>query len=82
MSPYELQMEVTRGYMRFYSRRAWLRCLFVARSTKKAVFHWWGRAIIRTWLKDEGNKAFVETLHALHLHAHDDKAANGTVGGH
>ena len=62
MTPYELQIENVRGYMRFYSLRAWLRCMFVVRSAQKSLFHWWGMAIIRRWRRDERNKAFVQAL--------------------
>ena len=62
MTPYELQIENVRGYMRFYSLRAWLRCMFVVRSAQKSLFHWWGMAIIRRWRRDERNKAFVRAL--------------------
>jgi radical SAM superfamily enzyme YgiQ (UPF0313 family) len=62
MTPYELQIENVRGYMHFYSLRAWLRCMFVVRSAKKSLFHWWGMAIIRRWRRDERNKAFVRAL--------------------
>ncbi len=65
MTPYELQIEVLRGYMRFYSFRTWLRCLFAVRAAQKTVFHLWGRSIMRTWLRDERNRAFVEALHRM-----------------
>jgi len=62
MTPYELQIENVRGYMRFYSLRAWLRCMFVVRSAQKSLFHWWGMVILRRWRRDERNKAFVRAL--------------------
>ena len=34
MTPYELQVEVMRGYMRFYSLRQWLSYVFTFRFTK------------------------------------------------
>ena len=77
MTPYELQIEVLRGYMRFYSMRTWLHCLFAVRAAKKTVFHLWGRAILRTWLKDEHNKAFVEALRAMYPNSTGTKAAKG-----
>jgi radical SAM superfamily enzyme YgiQ (UPF0313 family) len=62
MSPYELQMEVLRGCMRFYSLRAWLRSIFALRFTRQLLWHWWGRAILRNWRRDVRNKAFMATL--------------------
>ncbi len=62
MTPYELQMEDLRGYMRFYSLRTWLRYIFALKFTKQLMFHWWGMVIIRNWRKDERNKAFIERL--------------------
>ena len=62
MTPYELQIEVLRGYMRFYSLRTWLRYIFTLQFTKQLLFHWWGMVIIRNWRKDERNKAFIKAL--------------------
>jgi radical SAM superfamily enzyme YgiQ (UPF0313 family) len=62
MSPYELQIEVLRGYMRFYSLRTWLRYIFTLKFTKQLIFHGWGMVIIRNWRKDERNKAFIKAL--------------------
>jgi anaerobic magnesium-protoporphyrin IX monomethyl ester cyclase len=62
MTPYELQMEVLRGYMRFYSLRTWLRYIFTLKFTKQLLFHFWGMVIIRNWRKDERNKAFIQRL--------------------
>jgi radical SAM superfamily enzyme YgiQ (UPF0313 family) len=62
MTPYELQMEDLRGYMRFYSVRTWLRYIFALKFTKQLMFHWWGMVIIRNWRKDERNKAFIQRL--------------------
>ena len=62
MTPYELQIEVLRGYMRFYSLRTWLRYIFTLQFTKQLLFHWWGMAIIRNWRRDERNKAFIKAL--------------------
>jgi radical SAM superfamily enzyme YgiQ (UPF0313 family) len=62
MTPYELQMEDLRGYMRFYSVRTWLRYIFALKFTKQLMFHWWGMVIIRNWRKDERNKAFIKAL--------------------
>ena len=62
MTPYELQIEVLRGYMRFYSLRTWLRYIFTFRFTKQLLFHGWGMVIIRNWRKDARNKAFIKAL--------------------
>ncbi len=65
MTPYELQIEVLRGYMRFYSLRQWLRYVFTFRFTKQLLFHSWGMVIIRNWRRDERNKAFIKALKRL-----------------
>jgi len=65
MTPYELQMEVLRGYMRFYSLRTWLKYVFTLKFTKQLLFHWWGMVIIHNWRKDERNKAFIRALKRL-----------------
>jgi radical SAM superfamily enzyme YgiQ (UPF0313 family) len=65
MTPYELQIEVLKGYMRFYSLRTWLRYIFTLRFTKQLLYHGWGMVIIRTWRKDERNKAFIKALKRL-----------------
>jgi anaerobic magnesium-protoporphyrin IX monomethyl ester cyclase len=64
MTPYELQSEVIRGYMRFYSKRQWLKML-VTFSFTKLLFHSWGMWIIRGWRKDVSNKAFMAALQRL-----------------
>ena len=65
MTPYELQIEVMRAYMRFYSLRQWLRYVFTFRFTKKLLFHGWGMVIIRNWRRDKRNKAFIAALKRL-----------------
>ena len=65
MTPYELQMEVLRGYMRFYSLRTWLRYVFTFQFTKRLLFHGWGMVIVRNWRRDERNKAFIEALRRM-----------------
>jgi len=62
MTPYELQIEMLRGYMRFYSLRTWLRYVFTLQFTRQLLYHWWGMAIIRDWRRDARNKAFMERL--------------------
>jgi radical SAM superfamily enzyme YgiQ (UPF0313 family) len=62
MTPYELQIEVLRGYMRFYSLRTWLRYICTLQFTKQLLFHGWGMVIIRNWRRDERNKAFIKAL--------------------
>jgi hypothetical protein len=64
MTPYELQSEVVRGYMRFYSKRQWLKFLVTFRFTK-LLFCGWGMWIIRSWRKDARNKAFMAALKRL-----------------
>lgn len=64
MTPYELQSEVLRGYMRFYSKRQWLKLLVTLRFPK-LLFHGWGMWIIRGWRRDARNKAFVAALKRL-----------------
>jgi radical SAM superfamily enzyme YgiQ (UPF0313 family) len=65
MTPYELQVAVMKGYMRFYSLRTWLGYVFTFRFTKQLLYHGWGMVIIRTWRKDERNKAFIQALKRL-----------------
>ena len=61
MTPYELQLETLRGFMRFYSLRQWLKYFFTFRFTK-LLFQGWGWWIVRTWRKDERNRAFMQAL--------------------
>ena len=61
MTPYELQLETLRGFMRFYSLRQWLKYFFTLRFTK-LLFQGWGWWIVRTWRKDERNQAFMRAL--------------------
>jgi radical SAM superfamily enzyme YgiQ (UPF0313 family) len=65
MTPYELQMEILRGCMRFYSLRNGLRCIFTLRFTRQLLYHWWGRAIIRNWRRDARNRAFMAALKSM-----------------
>ena len=62
MTPYELQIEVLRGYMRFYSLRTWLRYILTLQFTKQLLFHGWGMVIIRKWRRDARNQAFIKAL--------------------
>ena len=66
MTPYELQREMIRAYVRFYSLRHWLKYLFTFRFTK-LVLQTWGYSIVRSWRKDERNKAYVKALRHLRL---------------
>lgn len=66
MTPYELQLEVLHGFMRFYSLRQWLKYFLTFRFTK-LLFQSWGWYIVRTWRKDERNKAFLQALKRIHL---------------
>ncbi len=80
MTPYELQNEVLRGYMRFYSLRTWLRYVFTFQFTKRLLFHGWGMLIVRTWRKDARNKAFIETLKRMWPQPTPREAAHGAGG--
>jgi len=62
MTPYELQIEVLRGCLRFYSLRAWLRSVLALPLHQQLLWHWWGRAIIRNWRRDARNRAFLAAL--------------------
>ena len=66
MTPYELQLEVLHGFMRFYSLRQWLK-YFLTFNFAKLLFQSWGWYIVRTWRKDEHNKAFLLALKKIHL---------------
>ncbi len=79
MTPYELQMEVIRGYMRFYSLRTWLRYVLTFRFTKQLLFHGWGMVIIRNWRKDERNKAFIAALERMRPRAAQTQASRGSA---
>ncbi len=80
MSAYELQLEVLRGYARFYSLRNWLKYFFALRFTK-LLYQGWGWHIVRRWRKDERNKAFIETLKQLHWPRPKAKTNDATVKG-
>jgi anaerobic magnesium-protoporphyrin IX monomethyl ester cyclase len=81
MTPYELQIEVLRGYMRFYSLRTWLRYVVSLQFTKQLVFHWWGMVIIRNWRRDERNKAFIEKLRRMWPRPTPQGTAHGAGAG-
>jgi len=68
MTPYELQLEVLHGFMRFYSLRQWVK-YFLTFNFAKLLFQSWGWYIVRTWRKDERNKAFLLALKKIHLPA-------------
>jgi radical SAM superfamily enzyme YgiQ (UPF0313 family) len=80
MTPYELQIEVLRGYMRFYSVRTWLGYVFRLQFTKQLLFHWWGMAIIRNWRRDERNKAFIKALKQMWPSPTPRGAVRGSTG--
>ena len=81
MTPYELQIEVLRGYMRFYSLRTWLKYIFTFRFTKQLVFHGWGMVIIRNWRRDARNKAFIATLKRMWPRPTPSHGAHGARAG-
>jgi hypothetical protein len=58
-------MEILRGCLRFYSLRNGLRCIFTLRFTRRLLYHWWGRAIIRNWRRDARNRAFMAALKSM-----------------
>jgi radical SAM superfamily enzyme YgiQ (UPF0313 family) len=64
MTPYELQREALRGYMKFYSLKQWAKYFFTFRFTK-LLFQTWGWWIVRTWRKNKANQSFVESLRNL-----------------
>ncbi len=68
MTPYELQRETMKGYMRFYSLRQWLKYLFTFRFAM-LVLQSWGLSIVHAWRKDKSNRAYVKALKRLHLRA-------------
>jgi anaerobic magnesium-protoporphyrin IX monomethyl ester cyclase len=76
MTAYELQREVVRAYMRFYSKRQWFKLLFTFRFTR-LLFHGWGIWIVRNWRKDARNKAFIAGLKQL-PHPHRWQVGNGS----
>ena len=67
-TPYELQRETMKGYMRFYSLRQWLKYLFTFRFAM-LVLQSWGLSIVHAWRKDKSNRAYVKALKRLHLRA-------------
>jgi hypothetical protein len=52
--------------MRFYSLRQWVK-YFLTFNFAKLLFQSWGWYIVRTWRKDEHNKAFLLALKKLRL---------------
>ena len=76
MTAYELQREVVRAYMRFYSKRQWFKLLVTFRFTR-LLFHGWGIWIVRNWRKDARNKAFMAALKQL-PHPRRWHVGNGT----
>ena len=64
MTPYELQREALRGYMKFYSLRQWAKYFFTFRFTK-LLFQSWGWWIVRMWRKNKANQAFMQSLQKL-----------------
>jgi anaerobic magnesium-protoporphyrin IX monomethyl ester cyclase len=64
MTPYELQREALRGYMKFYSLKQWAKYFFTFRFTK-LLFQTWGWWIVRMWRKNKANQSFIESLRNL-----------------
>ena len=63
-TPHELQVEVLRGYARFYSSRRWLTQLLALRYAELLV-HSWGWWYARFWPRDRSNRAYMRMLAAL-----------------
>ena len=61
MTPRELQVEVLRGYARFYSSRRWLEELLALRRAELLV-HSWGWLYARLWPRGRSNRAYMRTL--------------------
>jgi anaerobic magnesium-protoporphyrin IX monomethyl ester cyclase len=66
MTPHELQVEVLRGYARFYSSRRWLR-QFLALRYVGLLVHSWGWWYARLWPRDRSNRAYLKRLPHLQL---------------
>jgi radical SAM superfamily enzyme YgiQ (UPF0313 family) len=63
MTSAQLQNEVVKGYLRFYSLLSSLKYLLRLR-VSNALEHLWGRSYIRRWLRDPRNRAYVCSLEA------------------
>jgi anaerobic magnesium-protoporphyrin IX monomethyl ester cyclase len=81
MTPYELQIEVLRGYARFYSLRTWLKYVFTFQFTKRLLFHGWGMVIVRAWRRDERNRAFIKALKRMWPRPTPRGTVRGTASG-
>jgi len=79
MTPYELQLETLHGFMRFYSKRQWLKYFLTFRFTK-LLFQSWGWWIVRTWRKDAANRAFMKYLESLGRPRRVEAASAGSRG--
>jgi anaerobic magnesium-protoporphyrin IX monomethyl ester cyclase len=61
MTPRELQVEVLRGYARFYSSRRWLKQLLALRYAELLVYSW-GWWYARRWPRDRSNRVYMRML--------------------
>jgi radical SAM superfamily enzyme YgiQ (UPF0313 family) len=63
MSPYELQMGAINAMAKFYSWRGIAKKI-MKRDAYYTVIRYWGKRMIRSWWKDDENRAYVEWLRA------------------
>jgi radical SAM superfamily enzyme YgiQ (UPF0313 family) len=63
LSPYELQMGAINAMAKFYSWRGIAQKLW-KRDIYYATIRYWGKKMIRSWWKDEENRAYVDWLRA------------------
>ncbi|MEI7690713.1 MAG: radical SAM protein [bacterium] len=66
MSPYELQNEIIKGYVRFYALRRVISAVFTLQKMKIALRSW-GYSTVRAWRKDDRNKKYLKSLKRLRL---------------
>ncbi len=66
MSPYELQSEIIKGYVRFYAFKRILTSILTFQKVK-IILRGWGYITVRAWRKDIRNKAYVKSLKKLRL---------------
>jgi len=66
MSPYELQNEIIKGYVRFYALRRVIAAVFTLQKMKIALRSW-GYATVKAWRRDDRNKKYLKSLKRLRL---------------
>lgn len=63
LTPYELQIEVVRGYARFYAARRFPEVFLRLRKAKsRLLLRVMGWLIVRSWKKDTRNKRYISSL--------------------